>query len=70
MFEPMGPVPHLESQSDRSLLVFAKRRWRVRRPRPFVLVIEGEAGDIGATEPSDYLHDQLLLPEWREAFFQ
>ena len=48
---------------------FANRRWRVRRPKPFVLVIEGE--DInGQTLPSDYLHDQLLLPEWREAFYQ
>jgi hypothetical protein len=48
---------------------FAQRQWRVRRPRPFVLVIEGEVGHEG-TEPNDYLHDQLLLPEWREAFYQ
>jgi hypothetical protein len=33
------------------------------------LVIEGEVGHEG-TEPSDYLHNQLLLPEWREAFYQ
>ena len=52
-----------------SSMEFANRRWRVRRPKPFVLVIEGE--DInGQTLPSDYLHDQLLLPEWREAFYQ
>jgi hypothetical protein len=48
---------------------FANRRWRVRRPKPFVLVIEGEDVD-GQTPPSDYLHEQLLLPEWREAFYQ
>jgi hypothetical protein len=51
------------------VLNFAQRQWRVRRPRPFVLVIEGEVGHKG-TEPSDYLHEQLLLPEWREAFYQ
>jgi hypothetical protein len=51
------------------VLDFAKALWRVRRPRPFVLVIEGEVGQEGAA-PSDYLHKQLLLPEWREAFYQ
>jgi hypothetical protein len=51
------------------VLDFANRQWRVRRPRPFVLVIEGEVGQE-YTEPSDYLHEQLLLPEWREAFYQ
>jgi hypothetical protein len=51
------------------VLDFANRQWRVRRPRPFVLVIEGEVGqDDSAT--NDYLHEQLLLPEWREAFYQ
>jgi hypothetical protein len=34
-----------------------------------VLVIEGEVGQEDP-EPSDYLHEQLLLPEWREAFYQ
>jgi hypothetical protein len=48
---------------------FANRRWHVRRPKPFVLVIEGEVGQEGQV-PSDYLHEQLLLPEWREAFYQ
>ena len=52
-----------------SVLNFAQRLWRVRRPRPFVLVIEGEVGHEG-TEPNDYLHEQLLLPEWRDAFYQ
>jgi hypothetical protein len=33
------------------------------------LVIEGEVGQE-AQAPSDYLHEQLLLPEWREAFYQ
>ena len=50
-------------------LQFANALWRVRRPKPFVLVIEGEFGHEDA-EPSDYLHDQLLLPEWREAFYK
>ena len=52
-----------------SVLEFANALWRVRRPKPFVLVIEGEVGHQ-ETEPSDYLHDKLLLPEWREAFYQ
>jgi hypothetical protein len=34
-----------------------------------VLVIEGEVGQE-AQASSDYLHEQLLLPEWREAFYQ
>ena len=50
-------------------LQFANALWRVRRPKPFVLVIEGEFGHEDA-EPSDYLHDQLLLPKWREAFYK
>uniref|UniRef100_UPI0031FDE772 hypothetical protein n=3 Tax=Limnohabitans sp. TaxID=1907725 RepID=UPI0031FDE772 len=52
-----------------SILSFAGALWRVRRPKPFVLVIEGEDVD-GQTPPSDYLHEQLLLPEWREAFYE
>jgi hypothetical protein len=52
-----------------SVLNFANAQWRVRRPRPFVLVIEGEVGHEGR-EPTDYLHEKLLLPEWREAFYQ
>ena len=52
-----------------SVLEFANALWRVRRPKPFVLVIEGEA-EQGQAAPSDYLHDKLLLPEWREAFYQ
>jgi hypothetical protein len=52
---------------------FANTDWRVRRPRPFVLVIEGEQRGGESDEvmaPCDYLHDKLLLPEWREAFYQ
>ncbi|MBU3648281.1 MAG: hypothetical protein FGM56_09425 [Limnohabitans sp.] len=52
-----------------SVLNFANTQWRVRRPRQFVLVIEGEVGHEG-TEPTDYLHDKLLQPQWREAFYQ
>lgn len=60
-------VPH--SAPSTSVLEFANCRWQVRRPKPFVLVIEGEVGHETAA-PSDYLHDKLLLPEWREAFYQ
>ena len=58
---------HFENTT--TVLDFANALWRVRRPRPFVLVIEGEVGQEGMV-PSDYLHKQLLLPQWREAFFQ
>jgi hypothetical protein len=67
------PSASTHSETSSSVLVFANRRWRVRRPKPFVLVIEGEAekGEEGIPAvPSDYLHDMLLSPEWREAFYQ
>jgi hypothetical protein len=51
------------------VLNFANTLWRVRRPKPFVLVIEGEVDGVTGA-PSDYLHDKLLLPEWREAFYK
>jgi hypothetical protein len=54
---------------EQTVLEFANAFWRVRRPKPFVLVIEGEWGREAAV-PSDYLHDKLLLPEWREAFYK
>ncbi len=69
MFTPLGQSAATDSPSPHSVLAFANALWRVRRPRPFVLVIEGEVGQEGAA-PSDYLHEQLLLPEWREAFYQ
>lgn len=56
-------------ETPTQVMHFANTSWRVRRPRPFVLVIEGEVGQDGHA-PSDYLHDQLLLPEWREAFYK
>jgi len=58
--------------SASSTFDFADHAWRVRRPKPFVLVIEGlEPPEAGAAiAPSDYLHDILLQPEWREPFFQ
>lgn len=59
--------PHPES--THSTLNLANALWRVRRPKPFVLVIEGEVGHE-AQSPNDYLHEKLLLPEWREAFYQ
>jgi hypothetical protein len=52
-----------------AVLALANRHWRVRRPKAFVLVIEGEVGHEAAA-PTDYLHEHLLLPEWREAFYQ
>ena len=57
------------AETTGEVMHFAQREWRVRRPRSFVLVIEGEVGHE-AKEPNDYLHDTLLLPEWREAFYQ
>jgi hypothetical protein len=69
MSHALAPSATSSSDTASSVLNFANALWRVRRPRPFVLVIEGEVGHEG-TEPSDYLHDKLLLPEWREAFYQ
>lgn len=63
-----SPPPTHPAHSH-SVLNFANTLWRVQRPRPFVLVIEGEVGHENAA-PTDYLHDKLLLPEWREAFYQ
>ena len=57
------------AETTGEVMHFAQREWRVHRPRAFVLVIEGEVGHE-AKEPNDYLHDTLLLPEWREAFYQ
>jgi hypothetical protein len=69
MPEPARHGAALLSDHPSAVLEFANRHWRVRRPRPFVLVIEGEVGHEGE-KPSDYLHEQLLLPAWREAFYQ
>jgi len=69
MSEAEALSAHTTSENTISVLDFANALWRVRRPRPFVLVIEGEVGQE-ANEPSDYLHGKLLLPEWREAFYK
>jgi hypothetical protein len=69
MSENTVPNDATHSHSASSVLEFSNAFWRVRRPKHFVLVIEGEVGREG-TEPSDYLHDKLLLPEWREAFYK
>ena len=61
-----APTP---AASTTTVLNFANTLWRVRRPKPFVLVIEGDVGEVTGA-PSDYLHDKLLLPEWREAFYK
>ena len=70
MSEPLGSSASAHFDHASSLLEFANSLWRVRRPKPFVLVIEGEHLENVPTEPSDYLHNKLLLPEWREAFYQ
>jgi hypothetical protein len=70
MSDPIDPSAGKNSEPSSSVLVFANCRWRVRRPKSFVLVIEGELQDGCLAEPSDYLHNKLLLPEWREAFYQ
>ena len=70
MSEPMGSSASAHFDHASSLLEFANSLWRVRRPKPFVLVIEGEHLENAPTEPTDYLHNKLLLPEWREAFYQ
>ena len=57
------------SFETRTVLEFANCQWHVRRPKPYVLVIEGQVGQE-PTAPGDYLHDKLLVPEWREAFYQ
>ena len=56
--------------ASRFVLGFANRLWQACRPKPFVLVIEGELVNGIPAAPSDYLHDHLLQPEWREAFYQ
>jgi hypothetical protein len=73
MSTPSGHSAATPSEQTSSVLEFANCQWRVRRPKPFVLVIEGEEKDFKGYEavvPTDYLHDKLLLPEWREAFYK
>ncbi len=73
MSEPTAHSAAPHSAHANSVLEFANALWRVRRPKPFVLVIEGEEKDFKGHEaqaPTDYLHDKLLLPEWREAFYK
>jgi hypothetical protein len=70
MSELLGSRASAHFDHASSVLEFADCLWRVRRPKPFVLVIEGEHLENVPTEPSDYLHNKLLLPEWREAFYQ
>ena len=67
MLHTAGHSAGTPPDTSTSVMEFANALWRVRRPKPFVLVIEGEAGQAA---PNDYLHDKLLLPEWREAFYQ
>jgi len=70
LHSPETTLPSAAAASTATeLMEFAGSRWRVRRPKPFVLVIEGEAG-AEASAPSDYLHEKLLDPACREAFYQ
>jgi hypothetical protein len=69
MSDLTGHSAGIHPDSASAALHFANCHWQVRRPKPFVLVIEGEVGHE-SKEPTDYLHDKLLLPEWREAFYQ
>lgn len=69
MTAPTALQVHPHPAPIRSVLNFANCQWLVRRPRAFVLVIEGQVGYEDAA-PTDYLHDKLLQPEWREAFYQ
>jgi hypothetical protein len=66
----LAPDKSAIAASTVALMSFADTRWRVRRPKPFVLVIEGEDVNDVAPKTRDYLHDQLLSPPWREAFYQ
>jgi hypothetical protein len=66
----LAPDPSAIAASTVTFMSFANTRWRVRRPKPFVLVIEGEAVNDVSPKTCDYLHDQLLSPPWREAFYQ
>jgi len=60
------PAPAHPAAAPVEAFAFADQTWRVRRPKPFVLVFEGPAqGEAG-----DYLHEQLLAPAAREAFFE
>jgi hypothetical protein len=68
-FESTSHSDDTHADTSSSVMNFANALWRVRRPKPFVLVIEGEVGNEAAA-PTDYLHDKLLLPEWREAFYK
>lgn len=63
--------PQQERERDPGeAFVFADCVWQVRRPLPFVLVIEGRRAADGTLDaPADYLHEILLAPAWRSAFF-
>ena len=69
MSDLTGHSPGKLSDTASAVLHFANCQWQVLRPKPFVLVIEGEVGQE-KTAHTDYLHNKLLLPEWREAFYQ
>jgi hypothetical protein len=70
MLHNEGHQATLPDPTVASLLEFANTRWRVRRPKPFVLVIEGEDEPEASAKAGDYLHEQLLSPQWREAFYK
>ena len=48
-----------DAHPDTERWTFADTVWRVRRPKPFVLVIDGPDGEAPG---ADYLHERLLAP--------
>lgn len=63
----MSALPAVAPRSaSPALFHFAQASWRVRRPKPYVLLIDGPEGGGGG----DYLHEQLLAPGVRDAFFE
>jgi hypothetical protein len=70
MSQPTSHSADTQPNASSSVLDFANSQWQVRRPKAFVLVIEGEVVNGNLAQPCDYLHNKLLLPEWREAFYQ
>jgi hypothetical protein len=70
MSQPTSHSADTQPKASSYVLDFANCQWQVRRPKAFVLVIEGEVVNGNLAQPCDYLHNKLLLPEWREAFYQ
>jgi len=59
----------MSSIMSESHISFGDIRFVTSRPHSFGLVIDGIAIDSAANAPEDYLHQLLLSPEHRDAFF-